>query len=164
MKKCSKCQTTKPRSEFHKNRCRYDGLANYCKGCAKEHRRAHYLKNRDAQLRKNKEWWDANREYWNAWKREWRKSPKQREKDRQSNLKWKAALAGAEGHHTIEQRLARFAYFGNRCVKCGTTERLSADHNIPLSRGGTNWAANIVPLCLNCNSAKHTKTLKEFLG
>ena len=34
-KRCSKCGETKPRSGFHKNRAQPDGLANYCKPCAR---------------------------------------------------------------------------------------------------------------------------------
>jgi 5-methylcytosine-specific restriction endonuclease McrA len=76
----------------------------------------------------------------------------------------RARKASAEGWHTADQRAARFAYFGNKCVACGSTERLEADHNIPLSRQGTNWAANLVPLCKPCNISKHTQTLGEFLA
>ena len=33
MKRCSKCEETKPRSEFHRNGARKDGLQSWCKGC-----------------------------------------------------------------------------------------------------------------------------------
>lgn len=67
------------------------------------------------------------------------------------------------GSHTLEQRQAKFAGFGNACVYCGTTERLTIDHMIPLSRGGTDDIENIVPACRSCNSKKHDKTAEEFL-
>lgn len=35
---------------------------------------------------------------------------------------------------------------------------LTEDHRIPLSRGGTDWIANIVPCCLSCNCSKGNKT------
>jgi hypothetical protein len=47
---------------------------------------------------------------------------------------------------------------GNRCLCCGATDvRLTADHVLPLSRGGSNGIENIQPLCGSCNSAKGAK-------
>jgi hypothetical protein len=40
------------------------------------------------------------------------------------------------------------------CAICGSTEDISIDHIIPLSKGGTNTADNIQPLCRSCNSRK----------
>jgi len=40
------------------------------------------------------------------------------------------------------------------CQHCGTTEHMSIDHIIPISKGGTNALANLQPLCLPCNIAK----------
>jgi 5-methylcytosine-specific restriction endonuclease McrA len=39
---------------------------------------------------------------------------------------------------------------------------LSIEHRIPLSRGGSNWPANLAPACKTCNSSKGTKTEKEY--
>ena len=38
----------------------------------------------------------------------------------------------------------------------------TVDHFIPLSRGGSNWASNIVVACRQCNKAKGTKMPWEF--
>lgn len=51
---------------------------------------------------------------------------------------------------------------GHKCVACGKTEdecELSADHIIPLSRGGTNTIDNIQILCRSCNSKKYNKAI-----
>jgi len=72
---------------------------------------------------------------------------------------------GAPGICTSEQWRVRCEYFGWRChyCHCPLTERTATqDHKIPLSKGGTNWPANLVPACLTCNSRKGTKSFLQF--
>lgn len=40
------------------------------------------------------------------------------------------------------------------CSVCLTTERLTADHVVPLSKGGTNDPSNLRTLCVWCNSRR----------
>lgn len=57
-------------------------------------------------------------------------------------------------YYTFKQLMEHFAEFDNRCVYCGSTNRISADHFIPLCRGGSDSLDNIVPACLSCNCSK----------
>lgn len=41
------------------------------------------------------------------------------------------------------------------CVNCGSTEKLSFHHIVPLSLGGTNNISNIVRLCPTCHDKAH---------
>lgn len=41
-----------------------------------------------------------------------------------------------------------------RCVKCGGSENLEFDHDIPFSMGGSNAEKNIQLLCASCNRTK----------
>jgi 5-methylcytosine-specific restriction endonuclease McrA len=43
---------------------------------------------------------------------------------------------------------------GQRCLACGSTERLTLDHIIPLCQGGTNHENNPQTLCVKCNTAE----------
>lgn len=43
---------------------------------------------------------------------------------------------------------------GWRCRSCGTHERLTVDHVIPLALGGTDDLENLQTLCERCNSVK----------
>lgn len=43
---------------------------------------------------------------------------------------------------------------GNRCLNCGSTDNLSIDHIIPLSKGGKTIIQNLQTLCLTCNLRK----------
>jgi 5-methylcytosine-specific restriction endonuclease McrA len=58
---------------------------------------------------------------------------------------------------TQKQWRAIKAAFGNRCAYCGEHfERLTMDHVIPLSKGGSHTASNVVPACRSCNCRKAT--------
>lgn len=43
---------------------------------------------------------------------------------------------------------------GQRCKRCGTTEKITVDHIVALANGGTNDLDNLQLLCRDCNSAK----------
>lgn len=45
------------------------------------------------------------------------------------------------------------------CLCCGSLERLSIDHIIPISKGGMNMLENLQTLCVSCNSKKRDKTI-----
>jgi len=51
-------------------------------------------------------------------------------------------------------RLQVFSDDDCACVTCGTTERLSLDHIVPIAKGGTNDRGNLQTLCVSCNSRK----------
>lgn len=53
-----------------------------------------------------------------------------------------------------EVRERVFARYGHRCVRCGRRGRLTIDHRIPLSRGGTDDEENLQPMCRGCNNRK----------
>jgi len=102
-KTCTKCGVEKDVSEFGKNKCRKDGLQEWCKSCRKEHYESnreeiiakvkrHYQANheerlayandyhkanRDEILPKRRRYWEANREELNAKRR----TPEYRAKD-----------------------------------------------------------------------------------
>jgi 5-methylcytosine-specific restriction endonuclease McrA len=47
--------------------------------------------------------------------------------------------------------------FNHRCALCGERAKLTVDHIVPVSRGGSSRIENIQPLCLSCNSKKGAK-------
>lgn len=75
-------------------------------------------------------------------------------------LERQARLKGAEGKFTLEewnQLLCKHEY---KCVHCGYTGKLTKDHIVPLTKGGSNYITNIQPLCQSCNSSKGNRYLE----
>ena len=62
------------------------------------------------------------------------------------------------GSYTALQFDQLCSEFGDKCLKCGSKEKMTADHIIPVTLGGTSNIENIQPLCQSCNSSKGTKT------
>ena len=86
-------------------------------------------------------------------------------KKRASVSKHRVMKAGNQGEHTGELFKVKFAFHGYRCYYCHTPLTLQTateDHRIPISRGGADWIANIVPACRSCNSSKGAKTESEY--
>lgn len=48
-----------------------------------------------------------------------------------------------------------------RCLACGKKTKLTVDHVVPLSKGGSNYISNIQGLCMKCNASKHDK-IKDY--
>lgn len=71
----------------------------------------------------------------------------------------RARKLGNGGKYTVTEWRALCGWFGNICLKCGSDGKLTADHVIPISKGGANTIINLQPLCVSCNSSKHTKTI-----
>jgi len=75
----------------------------------------------------------------------------------------RARIAGASGSYTIADWTDKLAEFNGRCAYCTVEGKMTVDHVIPISRGGSNGIDNIVPACGTCNYRKGTKTAAEFL-
>src|SRR4029453_5430746 len=65
----------------------------------------------------------------------------------------------------VTKRISRrvlFARDGWKCVYCGTQgNRLTLDHVVPRSRGGTSVWENVVTSCAPCNHRKGDRLLEE---
>lgn len=130
-----------------------------------EHRREYYLKHRErilSLLHRNPEKRSASLRAYNT---SGKKSICDREYSRRhpgyysmKAEKRRARLLKSKGAYSFAEWLALCNQWGNKCLHCGSTERLTRDHVIPLVMGGTNTLDNLQLLCLSCNSRKHTKS------
>lgn len=112
----------------------------YHKSGGKEKRLQRYQNNKEYVHKQNSQWSKNNR-------------PRKRLLDSQ----YHARKLGAKGTHTLKQWNNLCKKFDYRCANCGKKRKLTEDHIIPLSKGGTNYISNIQPLCLSCNSAKRDR-------
>jgi 5-methylcytosine-specific restriction endonuclease McrA len=94
------------------------------------------------------------------------------EKGHLDRARRRARILQAPGFCTIEQWRGRVEYYGCRCFYCRREltwepkrpNTVTQEHLIPLSRNGSNWPANLVPACLDCNLKKGKKKLAEWVG
>lgn len=150
-KLCTKCDITKPLSEFTRRKNSPDGLSYWCKLCqSKSHknwRKAHPKRSRTRlglprRRRKSK---TTAVQRWHA------KHPDSLKASRQ---KYRARKLGAVGVFTAEEFIALCDLVEGRCVACGEIKPLEADHVIPLTKEGRSDLSNIQPLCKKCNMTK----------
>lgn len=148
----------------------------------------YYKRNRKRVLARNKAWNAAHPEIMNRISKEWDKANPERnvlirgrkyiEENREvcrarcreyqkknpevfkaiAN-KRKTAKTNAGGSFSVAEWKALCKKYNNRCLCCGKRRKLTADHVIPVSKGGTSNIENIQPLCGPCNSSKRDKTI-----
>ena len=162
MKTCTKCGETKALDEFHADKSKRYGKCSQCKACQRKYNQTPKAKACQRKYEQTPEYKARRCEYQRAYS----KTPKEKARGnanmRAKRHRRKARLASVENTLTREQIHAVFEAYGNKCVDCGTTDTLTIDHILPISKGGPNTAKNIRPLCLSCNSSKGARDADTF--
>lgn len=177
---CSTCKKEKPLIEFYKHKNRKDGYRGQCKNCfktypEKERQRSKkwYENNREYALLMSKEYFKKHPEVNHKASKKYRDSHIEEKKIQvkkwrqnnhgkvlESTRKRRNIKRGTTGSHTFgEWELLKIQY-GFTCPCCNKSEpniKLTEDHIVPLSKGGSDYIENIQPLCGHCNFVKHTK-------
>ena len=126
-----------------------------------EYSRTYESANREARAKKSAKWRRDNPEKYRA------TIEANRENARTNTHKRRAILRNSPEQHTTEELLTILSQHRKCCLYCGTNgtpdNPITRDHYIPLSKGGTNGASNIVPSCLSCNLRKSAKDPIQFL-
>lgn len=150
---CTGCEKSKPLSDFIRNQAR-------CKSCTTDHKRQQQADRRAGRepilcqgpcgrmldpiafdpgfvtCRRCR--FEDNPEKYRA---QWRRR--------------RARKLGAPGKHTAKEWEALKVRYGGLCAYCGIAPGLFRDHVVPLVKGGSDYAANLLPACESCNSSKH---------
>lgn len=125
-----------------------------------EQKREWYAANRERILRKARERYRAKRKELADYGRQHYAANAEQYKSNAARRK--AKVRGAEGSHTLEEWQAKCAEFDHCCAYCGEEKRLTRDHKIPVSKGGSDYINNIVPACSSCNSKKRARLPEDF--
>jgi len=176
MKTCNLCGLEKPLSEFNRNKRASDGYSYYCRLCRAAVSRRWRQENKEKVLAQRERWNQENLEKILAQSRKYYAENREKVQARQRRYQQKypeklrnlAMLRrvrnlGAKGVATDEQIQARIDLYGGMCYICGKPYE-AIDHVIPLAKGGSNWPANLRPICQSCNSSKGSKSLSVYLG
>ena len=128
------------------------------------YRRTYYDANPEARRATSRRCYHANPSHYASANRMWRLNNRERDKERQHRRR--ARLAGAGGSYTKDDVKLQLKAQGNNCWWCGKPfkQKYQVDHRIPISRGGSNDASNIVLAHAFCNQSKKDKTPAEFMG
>lgn len=133
--------------------------ASWHKGAASnpEHTRARRRKSyykTNAKV-KTSEWAKRNRDKVNATKRKtYQNDPTNSRACANRRRSLERSMAG---RHTHKEWLALLEMYGYRCARCYSPNNLQLDHIVPVSKGGTDFISNIVPLCIKCNGWKQDR-------
>lgn len=124
-------------------------------------RKAKYQsENKEIILEKARQYRIKNAEKVKKAKATYLKKPSSRERMQERKRKMVAVLANAAGsEYTKKTHLTqRSNYFGGLCYICGVVAT-AFDHVKPISKGGSNFPANLRPICKSCNTRKKDKWL-----
>lgn len=126
----------------------------------KRNRRAWLEANRDRHAEHTRRSRDRHPNTW----REYAKLYRKRRPDvvRAAMQRRRARKRNALGSFTPAEWRVLCAQYDHRCLCCGEREpviQLVPDHVIPLAKGGSNFIANIQPLCIVCNSKKNVRII-----
>jgi 5-methylcytosine-specific restriction endonuclease McrA len=179
VKTCTRCKKSKPLSEFGNRGGKQSHLLNsWCKPCRSGHnaerlneryhnepgfkdRIKQYQKDNPEIIKAAKEReYQKNRQAYIDRANRWAKNNPALISQIKRRYKAKRKVWEMSGSFTQDEWDALCEFYENKCLSCGRADvKLTVDHVVPLSKGGSNMIDNIQPLCGSCNSSKNAKTI-----
>ena len=165
MKTCGACLLEKPLDEFHSYNGTRKGKHSSCAKCCSA-RNARWRKNNPEKQKKSTRE-SSKKYYWGN-----HEASKLRAKAANSRYKKSHPEVGRQSEHRRRVRKIGNGVFKiipkdlqrlqrTPCQECGTMKKLTIDHVVPISKGGTHSIGNLQSLCLSCNTSKKNKFIIE---
>jgi 5-methylcytosine-specific restriction endonuclease McrA len=181
VKKCSKCQETKPFADFGKDSRSKSGLRGHCRTCNAQYAYSWVAKNPDRAKARSKAHYEANKQLYIDRATNWSKN----NPDKMQQIRAKTRLKHKDKHaylikqwginnkelkrsylqkrRALQKQNGVFAVtkkeliklYNNPCFYCGSREKITIDHIIPIIKGGTHGVGNLTSACKACNSSKN---------
>ncbi len=190
MKACTRCGQMKLASEFGRNRCRSDGLADNCKQCVRFLNKQYRLNHPETARRAAKAWARENPGKAANWRRQnvakiSEVNRKWREANPEYHHQWRKDNPDKERAHKCRRRdlkissgerftdaMIRFCHacWMDTCAVCNRVRDASVDpsfhidHWLPLSLGYKLSLDNAVILCPSCNSHKQGRLPQDVFS
>jgi 5-methylcytosine-specific restriction endonuclease McrA len=155
-KYCPNCDEVKSLVEFGAHAESSDGFQSLCTDCKRVVQADYYDRNREELNQKSRDYNSLPKARGRS--RLWKQGNK--DKVNLATQRRRANSRGNGGEYTAGQWDALIAYYcpDGKCLCCKDNRKLTPDHVIPVSAGGTSWISNIQPLCMPCNGGKHVDT------
>jgi 5-methylcytosine-specific restriction endonuclease McrA len=129
---------------------------------SRRYRAAYLAKFPDAENKAAQKYRDSNKDKVSVYQKAYRETTHGKQVHALAESCRRARKRNAKGQCSLSQWESRKAMWGGKCwlklADC-KIEGTTIDHVIPLSKGGTNWPANLRPACKSCNSRKHNKRI-----
>ena len=119
-------------------------------------KRVDYLLNEDRARLSSYKYAKNHREIKNAYQRKWRKANPLKRANHENT--YRGSKRHPDAISSAELERLRIEH-GDRCCYCGNVRKLTVEHIVPLSKGGTHTGDNILFACRPCNSSKFNKDL-----
>lgn len=130
----------------------------------KEVTQRYRARNAEAVREQQRRWREDNPDYQREYYQ--RNLERKRAYSRVKRREYRARKRDAEGSHTVEDVRIILERQQGRCWWCQEPvgDEYHVDHRIPLARGGSDSAANLVISCPFCNQSKKDKMPHEWIG
>ena len=151
---CSQCKEEKHVDYFYKNRDEKCGYRRQCKQCTNSYNATRTDKKREYDYYyriKNRERIKKVKDLYHLNNRELENNKGHVRRARKSK----------NGVFAISKK-ELIKLYNSPCFYCGSLNKITIDHIIPISRGGSHSIGNLVSACAFCNGSKHTKFIVEW--